>query len=94
MSEWTIDGVYLFSVAKTFRKKFQGIARNSDLRLGSAGYEHIPVDFHVPILDIQVPLLIVFYPMLSYKVRSRWTGEIMQGYSLNSTRLFTVRLPI
>jgi len=55
MSEWTVDGVYLYSVARTFRKKFQSIARNSDLRLGSAGYEHIPVDTHVPILDIHNP---------------------------------------
>ena len=46
-------GVY--SVARTFRKKFESAARNSDIRLNSAGYEHIPVDFHIPILDIQSP---------------------------------------
>ena len=44
--------MYVYSVARTFRKKFQSAARNSDIRLSSAGYEHIPVDFHVPILDI------------------------------------------
>jgi hypothetical protein len=47
--------VYLYSVARTFRKQFQSVARNSDIRLSSAGYEHIPVDFHIPILDIQSP---------------------------------------
>jgi len=58
MSEWTVDGVYLYSVARTFRKKFQSLARSSDLRLSSAGYEHIPVDFHIPILDIQSPTVL------------------------------------
>ena len=58
MFEWTVNEVYLYSVARTFRKKFQSLARNSDLRLSSAGYEHIPVDFHIPILDIQSPTVL------------------------------------
>jgi len=45
-------------VARTFRKKFQSAARNSDIRLSSAGYEHVPVDFHVPILNIQSPTVL------------------------------------
>jgi len=40
-------------VARRFRKIFQTTARSSDIRLSSAGYEHIRVDVHMPILDIQ-----------------------------------------
>jgi len=49
-----VDGVH-YSVARTFRKIFQSTARSSDVRLSSAGYEHITVDFHIPILNIQSP---------------------------------------
>jgi len=57
--------VYFYSVARTFRKQFQSIARNSDIRLSSAGYEHIPVDFHIPILDIQSPTALSLNRVLS-----------------------------
>jgi hypothetical protein len=46
-------GVY--SVARGFRKIFQSTARNPDNRLSSAGYEHIRVDIHMPLFNIQSP---------------------------------------
>lgn len=46
-------GVY--SVARGFLKIFQSAARNSDIRLSSAGYEHIQADIHMPLLNIQSP---------------------------------------
>ncbi|PPQ87891.1 hypothetical protein CVT25_001233 [Psilocybe cyanescens] len=39
-------------VGKTFMKKFEDIARSTDLSIKSAGYEYIPIDAHIPIIDI------------------------------------------
>ena len=72
----------------------QSAARNSDIQVSSAGYEHIPVYFHIPILDIQNPTALSPNHVLSnvvVQVHSRLAGEIIQGYSLISMRLFTVR---
>lgn len=40
------------SVAKTFRRTFSEHADSTDSAIYTAGYENIPVDVHVPILDI------------------------------------------
>ena len=42
----------LGSVANSFRNKFAGIADSPDPALFTAGYQYIPVDVHVPILEI------------------------------------------
>src|SRR6267378_1648854 len=46
-------GVY--SVKRGFQRIFQSTARSPDVRLSSAGYEHIRVDIHMPILNVQSP---------------------------------------
>ena len=40
------------SVKNTFRDKFNAVADSSDPGLYTAGYQHIPIDVHVPILEI------------------------------------------
>ncbi|KAH9476941.1 hypothetical protein JR316_0010857 [Psilocybe cubensis] len=40
-------------VARSFRSKFQNNARSADPALKLAALEYIPVDFHIPILDLQ-----------------------------------------
>ena len=41
------------SVARAFRKEFKDLAGSADPILRSAGYELVPVDAHVPILDLR-----------------------------------------
>jgi hypothetical protein len=58
-SVWSLTCIPLFpihfqySVGKTFRDLFQVQAASPDLIINTAGYEDIPIDVHVPILDIQ-----------------------------------------
>lgn len=40
------------SVAAGFRHKFDVLSDSPDLSIRSAGYEYIPIDVHVPILDL------------------------------------------
>ncbi|KAH9479942.1 hypothetical protein JR316_0008539 [Psilocybe cubensis] len=40
-------------VGNTFLRKFEDLARSTDVAIKSAGYEYIPVDAHIPILDLQ-----------------------------------------
>ena len=40
------------SVKNSFQEKFDSIADSSDRDLHTAGYQYIPIDVHVPILDI------------------------------------------
>jgi hypothetical protein len=47
------DSVSFSSVAKAFRRSFQEQGSSSDPRLYSAGLEYIPIDVHVPVLDVQ-----------------------------------------
>lgn len=42
----------LSSVAKGFRSAFDIKADSTDPEILYAGYEHIPIDVHVPVLDI------------------------------------------
>ena len=42
----------IHSVAKGFRKQFEAAADSRDLVLYTSDLEHIPVDVHVPVLDI------------------------------------------
>lgn len=41
------------SVAKSFREKFAALADSPEPMIYTAGYQHIPVDMHIPILDVQ-----------------------------------------
>ena len=43
---------YDCSVGRTFHSMFEDRSRSPDPALNSAGLEYIPIDFHVPILDI------------------------------------------
>ncbi|KAM5540566.1 hypothetical protein V8D89_005597 [Ganoderma adspersum] len=50
------DAIRLLPIAdhvkNTFRDKFNAVADSSDPGLYTAGYQHIPIDVHVPILEI------------------------------------------
>ena len=41
-----------FSVAKAFREAFAEASDSHELDLYSADFEHVPVDVHVPIVDV------------------------------------------
>ena len=48
----------LLSVVKAFHQAHGELSYSSDPKLSSAGYEFIPADVHVPVLDIQdLPVL-------------------------------------
>ena len=42
----------VFSVADAFRNEFKNLSDSLDLKQHTAGYEVIPVDVHVPILNL------------------------------------------
>ena len=65
------------SVAKTFRIKFEEMADSADPDEYSAGFEHIPVDVHVPLLDI---------PDLPNKPLSRVLSKAVIQGSINAQR--------
>jgi hypothetical protein len=42
----------VYSVAAAFRRSFRISADSPDASIRTAGYEYIPVDVHIPVLDI------------------------------------------
>ncbi|KAF9493156.1 hypothetical protein BDN71DRAFT_1419911 [Pleurotus eryngii] len=57
IAEWSYrDAIRLLPisnhVAQGFRRSFNELADSKDPKIRSAGYEYIPIDVHVPILDI------------------------------------------
>lgn len=69
------------SVAQAFRDNFQKQARSADLVLNTAGLEYIPIDFHVPILDVKN------LPDLS--PRRMLANAVIQGSFDNNRRDYT-----
>jgi len=43
---------YQHSVANAFRKEFNDLSGSIDPKIRTAGYEHVPIDVHIPVLDI------------------------------------------
>lgn len=42
-----------FSVKDAFRAKFDALAESQEPLINSASFEHIPIDVHVPVLDVK-----------------------------------------
>jgi len=80
MSEWTVDGVYLYSVAKHSAKDSKALfvilifeSALQDTNISPSTFTYRYWTLRVPVRSLRI----VIYPMLSYKVRSRCTGGII-----------------
>lgn len=69
------------SVARAFRHKFLTLADSIDPAINSAGYENIPVDVHVPILNLTYGNILP-HPIAS---NSKLSSAVIQG-SFNADR--------
>jgi hypothetical protein len=59
-------------VAETFRTRFQEHAASSDPVMYSAGYEDIPIDVHVHIIDVQ--------DLSEYSPNRTLSNIVLQGF--------------